>query len=110
MLMTNLPVSPDGQHAGPYPFAEVLELYRKRWDIETFFKFLKQQLGYEHLTSRSENGIRVMIWMTLIAAVLLIWYKRTTGRTDYWNVIKFWFAEEVRVWTAAQLEADLGRA
>ena len=48
-----------------------------------------------------------MIWMALIAAVLLIWYKRTTGRKDYWNVIKFWFAEEVRVWTQLQLEADL---
>jgi hypothetical protein len=110
VLLTNLPLAADGEHAGPYAFAEVAELYRLRWEIETFFKFLKQHLSYAHLTSHSENGIRVMIWMALIAAVLLIWYKRVTGRADYWNVIKFWFAEQVRAWTEAQLGADLAPA
>lgn len=109
VLLTNLVLSADGTQAGPYTLAEVAELYRLRWEIELFFKFLKQHLSFSHLTSHDENGIRVMIWMALIAAVLLIWYKRTTGRRDYWNVIKFWFAEEVRVWTQIQLEADLAR-
>jgi hypothetical protein len=107
VLLTNLPLAADRRHAGPYPFAEVGELYRRRWEIETFFKFLKQHLSYVHLTSHQENGIRVMIWMALIAAVLLIWFRRVTGRTDYWNVIKFWFAEQVRTWTAERLAADL---
>jgi hypothetical protein len=110
VLLTNLALSADGTQAGPYTLAEVAELYRLRWAIELFFKFLKQHLSFSHLTSHDENGIRVMIWMALIAAVLLIWYKRATGRKDYWNVIKFWFAEEVRVWTQVQLEADLTRA
>lgn len=110
VLLTNLPLSADGQRAGPYHFTEVAELYRLRWEIETFFKMLKQHLSYDHLVSYNENGIRVMIWMALIAALLLIWYKRVTGRTDYWNVIKFWFAEEVRAWTGAQLERDLTQA
>lgn len=110
VLMTNLALSADGTQAGPYTLAEVAELYRLRWEIELFFKFLKQHLSFAHLTSHTENGIRVMIWMALIAAVLLIWYKRTTGRKDYWNVIKFWFAEEVRVWTQMQLAADLTQA
>jgi DDE family transposase len=109
VLLTNLELSADGTQAGPYTLAEVAELYRLRWEIELFFKFLKQHLSFDHLTSHSENGIRVMIWMALIAAVLLIWYKRATGRKDYWNVIRFWFAEEVRLWTQAQLEADLAR-
>ena len=107
VLLTNLPLAADRQHAGPYTFAEVGELYRLRWEIETFFKFLKQHLSYPHLTSHQENGIRVMIWMALIGAVLLIWFRRQTGRTDYWNVIKFWFAEQVRAWTELQLGADL---
>lgn len=58
-LMTNLAPSADGLQAGPYTFAQLAELYRRRWDIETLFKFLKQHLGYGHLTSRSENGIKV---------------------------------------------------
>jgi hypothetical protein len=110
VLLTNLPLSANRTHAGPYSFAEVAELYRLRWEIETFFKFLKQHLSYAHLTSHQENGIRVMIGMALIAALLLIWFKRLTGRTDYWNVIKFWFAEQVRAWTEARLTVDIGRA
>jgi hypothetical protein len=110
VLLTNLPLSAERTHAGPYAFAEVAELYRLRWEIETFFKFLKQHLSYAHLTSHQENGIRVMIWMALIAALLMIWFKRVTGRTDYWNVIKFWFAEQVRAWTEACLAADIRRS
>jgi hypothetical protein len=110
VLMTNLPLSTEGTQAGPYTLVEVAELYRRRWEIETFFKFLKQHLSYAHLTSHSENGIRVMIWMALIAALLLIWYKQVTGRTNYWNVIKFWFGEEVRRWTEEQVAADLAPA
>jgi hypothetical protein len=110
VLLTNLALSADGTQAGPYTLAEVAELYRLRWAIELLFKFLKQHLSFSHLTSHSENGIRVMIWMALIAAVLLIWYKRATGRTDFWNVIKFWFAKEVQVWTEVQLRTALGRA
>ena len=43
------------------------------------FKFLKQELNFSHLVNRSENGIRVMLYCTLIAAVLLIAYKETNG-------------------------------
>src|SRR5205814_5820117 len=63
VLLSNLPVSKDGQHAGPYTFLELADLYRQRWRIEVMFKFLKQHLSYDHLTSRKENGIQVMIRM-----------------------------------------------
>jgi len=99
VLLTNLPQSEDGEHAGGFRFAEVPELYRRRWEIETFFKFLKQHLSYAHLTSRSENGIRVLIWMALITAVLLFWYKQETQIDRGWRSVKFWLAEELREWT-----------
>src|SRR5205807_8257141 len=38
VLLTNLPLAADRTHAGPYTLAEVAELYRLRWEIETFFK------------------------------------------------------------------------
>ena len=110
VLLTNLPLTPDGQQVGPYSFAELLEVYRSRWAIELFFKFLKQHLSYAHLTSRSENGIQVMIRMALIAAVLLIWYKHRTGIDRGWRSVKFWFAEAVRDWTRQQLQLDLAPA
>jgi len=108
-LMTNLSPSPDGLGAGPYTFAQIGEFYRRRWDIETLFKFLKQHLGYGHLTSRSENGIEVMIYMSLIAALLLIWYKRQTGIDRGWRSVKFWLADDVRLWTEQALRQDLQR-
>ena len=106
-LMTSLPASPDGLGAGPYTLAQITELYRRRWDIETLFKFLKQHLGYGHLTSRSENGIEVMIYASLIAALLLIWYKRETGLDRGWRSVKFWLAEDARRWTEEALRQDL---
>jgi hypothetical protein len=107
VLLTNLPLSEDGKRAGPYSFLEVANLYRLRWRIETLFKFLKQHLSYDHLTSRSENGIQVMIRMALIAAVLLIWYRERTGIDRGWRSVKFWFAEDAREWTAHLLRRDL---
>jgi len=54
----------------------VAEWYKQRWEIEIFFKFLKQHLNVKHLVSRDENGIKVMIYMTMILAILVIAYKK----------------------------------
>ena len=104
-LLTNLPVNAQGQGAGPYSYDEVAQVYRDRWDIEVFFKFVKQHLNYSHLTSRSENGIQVMLYMSLIAALLLIWYKQQTGIDRGWRSVKFWLAEDVRLWTQELLQS-----
>jgi hypothetical protein len=98
-LLTNLPVSADGRSAGPYSFDEIGDVYRSRWDIEIFFRFLKSRLGYRHLTSRTANGIAVMIYTTVIAALTLIWYKRKTGINRGWRSVQFWLAEDLRDWT-----------
>ena len=45
--------------------------YKKRWGIEVFYKFMKQNLSFSHLLSTSRNGIEVMLYMTLITAVLI---------------------------------------
>lgn len=55
---------------------EILSLYKKRWDIEVFFRFLKQELNFAHITSTSENGMMVMMYMTMIASMLVLTYKR----------------------------------
>jgi Transposase DDE domain len=103
VLMTNLPLRPDSEGAGPFTWAEVADVYRQRWEIEVLFKFLKQHLGYAHLTSRSENGIRIMVYMALIAALLLIWYKRLTGIDRGWRSVRVWFAHDLRAWVEGAL-------
>jgi hypothetical protein len=104
VLMTNLPLSTDKAQAGPFTWDELAAVYRQRWAIEVFFKFIKQNLNYSHLISRCENGIKVMIYMSLIAALLLIWYKQQTGIDRGWRSVKFWLAENVRQWTQELLE------
>ena len=58
-------------------------LYKHRWEIEVFFKFLKQELNFSHLINRSENGIKVMLYCTMIAAILLLTYKELNGLKGY---------------------------
>jgi len=98
VLMTNLALSGAGDAAGPYSFVEVAEIYRKRWDIEKFFKFIKQNLGYSHILSRTQNGIEVMIYMTLIATLLMIWYKNLAHIQNGWPSVKRWLSWDTATW------------
>lgn len=58
---------------------EIAAMYKQRWEIEVFFKFLKQHLNLKHIVSRNENAIKVMIYMTLIISMLLIVYKKVNN-------------------------------
>jgi len=75
---------------------EVAEAYRRRWDIEVFYRFLKQNLSFSHFLSTSENGIKVILYMTLITAMLIMIYKRLNdiGYTE----AKFCFKLEMEEW------------
>lgn len=53
--------------------------YKSRWSIEVFFKFLKQNLSFSHLLSVNLNGIKVMLYMTLIMALLVRLFELETG-------------------------------
>lgn len=55
---------------------EVIMIYKKRWDIEVFFRFIKQELNFSHLMSVNENGIKIILYMTLIASMMILIYKR----------------------------------
>ncbi len=58
------------------PAEEIIKIYKRRWDIEVFFRFLKQELNFKHLGSTSTNGIKVMMYSTLIASMLIMIYKK----------------------------------
>lgn len=73
---------------------EITELYKSRWEIETFFKFLKQELHLSHLISRTENGIKVVMYLTMIAAILLTIYKKTNHIIG-WTSAKIKFLDEL---------------
>jgi hypothetical protein len=74
--------------------ADVTICYKHRWDIEVFFKFIKQELNFSHLVNRSENGIKVMLYSTMIAAILLLAYKELNGIKGY-KIMKQKFINEL---------------
>ena len=76
------------------PSEEITEIYKMRWDIEVFFRFLKQELNLNHLVSRSHNGILVMLYMTLITAMLLLVYKQVNNVSGY-KIAKLKFTNEL---------------
>jgi hypothetical protein len=48
-------------------------IYKERWQIEIFFKTLKQNLRIKSFVGTTENAIRIQIWTALIALLLLKW-------------------------------------
>jgi hypothetical protein len=50
---------------------EIAELYKRRWAIELFFRWVKQTLKIRHFLGNSENAVRIQIAVALIAYLLL---------------------------------------
>ena len=53
------------------PAEEIAALYKRRWAIELFFRWVKQTLRIKHFVGRSENAMRIQIAVALIAFLLL---------------------------------------
>lgn len=64
VLLTNL------LHFGPTTIAAI---YKDRWEIELFFKALKQNLKVKSFVGTSQNALLTQIWTALIAMLLLKW-------------------------------------
>ena len=50
----------------------IIAIYRKRWEIELLFKQLKQNFPLRYFYGESANAIKIQIWVTLIANLLLM--------------------------------------
>ena len=57
---------------------EVAELYRRPWQVELFFKWIKQNLKIKAFYGTSKNAVLSQIWIALIAYLLLLWVKFKT--------------------------------
>ena len=51
--------------------SEVACLYRHRWDIEVFFKWVKQNIVVKTLWGYSENAVRTHLWVAVIAYLII---------------------------------------
>ncbi len=66
------------------PASVICELYRRRWQIETMFKRLKQNFPLKYFLGDSRNAIQIQIWVSLIAWLLSMVVKNMTNRK--WSI------------------------
>ena len=65
----------------------IAAIYKERWEIEIFFKELKQTLKVKTFVGTSENAVAVQIWTALIALLLLKWlHFRSTAGLSFANL------------------------
>ena len=57
---------------------DIADIYKQRWQIELLFKKMKQNFQLHCFYGESENAIRIQIWCTLIAQLLLTVLQRKT--------------------------------
>lgn len=55
---------------------EISQLYKNRWDIELFFKWIKQHLKIKTFWGHSENAVKTQIWIAVSTYVLVVIAKK----------------------------------
>lgn len=67
----------------------IAQIYRRRWAIELFFRWIKQHLRLRGFYSNSFNGVRVQIWSALCAYLLVaIAKQRLHLRPTLWEILQ----------------------
>lgn len=61
------------------PASVVAALYKSRWRVELFFKWIKQNLRIQHFFGQSGNAVRTQIWISIAVYVLVAIVKKQLG-------------------------------
>jgi len=61
------------------PAQEIADIYKTRWQIELFFKWIKQNLKIKTFWGTSKNAVFIQIWVALIVSLLLWLHKHIDG-------------------------------
>ncbi len=62
----------------------ISQLYKARWDVEVFFKHLKQQFKVKTFVGTSANAVRIQMWCSMIAILL---FKYLQNKAEFkWNL------------------------
>lgn len=61
------------------PSATICALYKSRWQVELFFKWIKQHLRFKQFYGTSENAVKTQIWIAVSVYVLVAIVKKRLG-------------------------------
>jgi hypothetical protein len=65
----------------------IADLYRYRWQIELFFKWIKQHLQIQTFWGRSENAVKTHVWIAVATYALVAIIRKKLGLTHSMNEI-----------------------
>lgn len=57
----------------------IADIYKERWQIETFFRLIKQNLRLKSFVGTSENAVLSQVYVAMIAYLILAWLKFKSG-------------------------------
>ncbi len=86
---------------------EILALYRQRWQIECFFRWLKCLLGCRHWLAESERGVTIQLYLAMIAGLLLQAVLGRRPNQRLWERVQLYLLGWA---TAEELMAEVQRA
>jgi hypothetical protein len=103
LIVTNHPVE-------TVPAQLVSLIYRRRWSIELFFRWVKCVLGCRHFLAESERGVAIQLYLALIAALLLQFFIGQRPNKRMMELLQFYLmgwasAEEVAALIQQQAKA-----
>lgn len=83
---------------------EVAEMYKSRWAIESFFRWVKQNLNVPVLFGTTENAVFNQLFAALIAYVLLKFLHTQGGKGTYCKPLSFAGFLRLLLWDALPIE------
>ena len=64
------------------PALTIAQLYKRRWDVELFFKWIKQHLRIKKFYGTSANAVKTQIWVAVIG-YLILYVSGVTSSTEF---------------------------
>jgi putative transposase len=87
------------------PATEIAHLYKQRWEIELFFKWIKQHLSIKRFMGESENAVRIQLLTALIAYALVAMLNSTRNApSKLWSTLA-----EIRTGLFHRPDTDISR-
>jgi hypothetical protein len=80
---------------------EIGQIYRERWEIETFFKWMKQHVRIKSFYGTSKQAVMNQVWIALIAFCLLVLVRMETGTKNSLLELYRWL--KTLLWDSAEV-------
>lgn len=81
------------------PAEMIAELYKSRWEVELFFKWIKQRLKIKKFLGKSENAVKIQLITAIIAYILIFLFKN--------HHIQHWPLYLLIIWVRANIDKSV---